>query len=113
MQVLKGVELTTPENYSYYRAMLAELLQQRVVAKLSNVPSLDPASSITDHEKLVIMFLIDVGCKFSVFWQRCAVHVLPSMQGVILRPLRFTIVLHSRVGSRPVERCAASTVMNP
>ena len=70
--MLRAVELTTPENYSYYRVMMMEELTKRTVGTLNSIPELQPDVSLDVYEKILCMLLIDVGCKYRVFWQRCA-----------------------------------------
>jgi hypothetical protein len=79
---MTAVELTTNENFTYYRVMLEEgILSKRTVADptiaLPDLPVTPAEMGSSQVQLLLMLVIIDIACKLAVFWQRCGV-CLPS-----------------------------------
>lgn len=72
------MELFTPENFTYYRVMLEDILQSRTVTSFDKVPTLDVSATRAGVVRYLLMLLIDIGCKYSVFWKRRVPALIPD-----------------------------------
>lgn len=65
--------MLTPENYTYYALLLLAVLRERSVGN-PNAPvaSLEERVRMDPPQFLLLMCIIDIACKLSIFLARCA-----------------------------------------